>query len=40
MLLLKAKILRLRKKLDDAVEVYKEIQAFSPENVQSLFERA
>lgn len=38
--LLKAKILRSRKKYDDAVEVYKEIMLIVPEHAQTLFERA
>lgn len=38
--LLKAKILRARKKYDDAVEVYKEILMIIPEDPVTLFERA
>ena len=38
--LLKAKILRSRKKYDDAIEVYKEIMLIVPEHAQTLFERA
>lgn len=38
--LLKAKILRSRKKFEDAVEVYKEIMLIIPEHPQTLFERA
>lgn len=38
--LLKAKILRSRKKYDDAVEVYKEILMIIPEHPVTLFERA
>ena len=39
-LLLKAKILRSKKKYDDAVEVYKEISYINPEHAMSLYERA
>ncbi len=38
--LLKAKILRSRKKYEDAIEVYKEIMLIVPEHPQTLFERA
>jgi tetratricopeptide (TPR) repeat protein len=38
--LLKAKILRSRKKYDDAIEVYKEIMLIVPEHAQTLYERA
>ncbi len=38
--LLKARILRSRKKYDDAVEVYKEVMLIVPEHPQTLFERA
>ncbi len=39
-LMIKARILRKDKKYDEAVEIYKEINAMMPDHIMSMFERA